>query len=497
MKRIYIGLVSFAAIVMPLTDAGAQNMSELMERFAGLEGQVMEKVEKYQREVDQRYKELLGKPWVETKGEDARRNPLDKETPIVPVPFDPSKDTPQDMIKADSDVILTPKDTPSGQAPQRESFEGRKGLDDRMVSLICNGMEISLRCPADGRVGLSGTSENDVAAAWDKMAKVPYDNLFRDLSRVREAMHMSDWSFWQMVEKLSDALYGSACSDEAVLFQSYVMNRFGYLMCLGRSEDDRLHLMMSADMQLIGCPKYTVEGQDYYLFDGTEHKSMFVVRLDMNGERPMQIRMRSDELFYPDYSVSKRYVSKRYPQIMVVVASDKNRMRHYEDYPLYFSNDDVLTAFYYHAMVPHSQEIRETVYPVLRKAINGKTQLESVNMLLDFVQTAFTYEFDEVVWGKERYLYADEIWNYNLSDCEDRSMLFSRLVRDLLGLKVALVYWPGHLSCAVKMDVSVNGTYFECEGEKFVSCDPTYIGAGAGAMMDQVRNLPASLIMLD
>ncbi len=495
MKRISVCLVSVIVCALQLTGAKAQSMSELMDRFAGLESSVMDKVEKYQREVDRRYKELLGKPWRETNGEEARHSPLDEDDPIVPVPFDISKDNPEGKVAAD--VVLTPKDTLPGHGSSRGTFEGRKGLDDRMLSVMCNGLEISLRCPVDGKVGLAGTEEGEVAAAWEKMAVTPYDNLFRDLSKVKETMCMSDWSFMRMVEKVSQALYGNAPSDAAVLFQSYVMNRFGYLICMGRSEDDRLHLMVSTDMQLIGCPMYDVDGQDFYLFDGTQHKSMNIVRLDMNGERPMHIRMSADELFYPDYSASRRYVSKRYPQIAVSVASDKNKMSHYDDYPLYFSDDDVLTSFYYHAMVPHSREVQDAVYPVLRRAVSGKNELEAVNMLLNFVQTAFTYEFDDVVWGKERYLYADEIWNYNLSDCEDRSMLFSRLVRDVLGLKVALVYWPGHLSCAVRMGSQVNGTYFECNGEKYVSCDPTYIGAGVGAMMDQVSNLPATLIILD
>ena len=34
-------------------------------------------------------------------------------------------------------------------------------------------------------------------------------------------------------------------------------------------------------------------------------------------------------------------------------------------------------------------------------------------------------------------------------NCEDRAILFTRIVRDLLGLKFILIYYPGHLASAV------------------------------------------------
>ena len=34
-------------------------------------------------------------------------------------------------------------------------------------------------------------------------------------------------------------------------------------------------------------------------------------------------------------------------------------------------------------------------------------------------------------------------------NCEDRAILFTRIVRDLLGLKCILIYYPGHLASAV------------------------------------------------
>lgn len=57
-------------------------------------------------------------------------------------------------------------------------------------------------------------------------------------------------------------------------------------------------------------------------------------------------------------------------------------------------------------------------------------------MILNWVQTGSEYEYDDKVWRHDRAFFAEETLYYPYCDCEDRSILFSRFVRDLLGLDV-------------------------------------------------------------
>jgi hypothetical protein len=155
-----------------------------------------------------------------------------------------------------------------------------------------------------------------------------------------------------------------------------------------------------------------------------------------------------------------------------------------------------MTHWAMYANAPLAHGIKEELYPKLREAIQGKTQNEAANMLLNFVQTAFVYEYDEKVWGKDRAFFAEESLYYPYCDCEDRSILFSRLVRDLLGLKVLLVYYPGHLATAVCFTDNVTGDYISLNNQKYVVCDPTYIGAPVGATMPDMDNGKAKVILL-
>lgn len=87
------------------------------------------------------------------------------------------------------------------------------------------------------------------------------------------------------------------------------------------------------------------------------------------------------------------------------------------------------------------------------------------------------------MWGHDRAFFAEETLYYPFCDCEDRSILFSRLVRDLLGIDVALIYYPGHLATAVHFDAEVKGNAVMIGNARFVVCDPTYIGAPVGEQM--------------
>ena len=112
------------------------------------------------------------------------------------------------------------------------------------------------------------------------------------------------------------------------------------------------------------------------------------------------------------------------------------------------------------------------------------------------MQTAFVYEYDDKVWGHDRALFAEETLFYPYCDCEDRAILFSRLVRDLLGLDVLLVFYPGHLATAVAFNSPMEGDYIDFDGKRFTICDPTYIGAPIGVTMPDMDNKTAKVIAL-
>ena len=122
------------------------------------------------------------------------------------------------------------------------------------------------------------------------------------------------------------------------------------------------------------------------------------------------------------------------------------------------------------------------------------SELEAVNFLLRFTQKSFDYKTDGDQFSQEKVMFPDETVFFPYSDCEDRSIMFSSLVKNLLGLKVVGLKFPNHLATAVAMSSSVSGDNFKYKGDIYTVTDPTYINANAGMTMPQYKNSNFSVI---
>ena len=82
----------------------------------------------------------------------------------------------------------------------------------------------------------------------------------------------------------------------------------------------------------------------------------------------------------------------------------------------------------------------------------------------------------------------------------DRAILYTRLMRDLLGLDCLLVYYPGHLAAAVAFtEGTPTGDYLLLDGRRYFVTDGTSLGYGAsvGTTMTGMDNAGAKVIRLD
>ena len=240
-----------------------------------------------------------------------------------------------------------------------------------------------------------------------------------------------------------------------------------------------------------------MQGQEFYVLEESEDDDMMIMTVEFPAPtHPMRISLEQENMFAENISQTRTLASQRYPEMKTAVSSNLNLISFFDEYPLAFVNNDLRTRWRFYANVPISAHVRKSVYPEFRRLLTGLDELSAVNVLLNFVQTAFVYEYDDKVWGTDRSFFADESLYYPYCDCEDRSVLFSRLVRDLLGLDVVLIYYPGHLATAVKFSSEVSGDYITYDGARYTICDPTYINAPVGMTMPDMDNATAFVVVL-
>ncbi len=479
-----------AVVAVAGVTARAQDNS-LRDAYEDFKRQAQQEYNDFRDNANREYAEFIKAAWEWYEAKPAVPKPDEK--PIPPVIFDGEEDTTPDDTPQPYDEVLPivrpdPQPVPVSPieetpAPQETYFkfsffntEGKVRLEDRH----------RFRLPACGR--------DNIADEWQKLAGKDYNNAIRDCLELRIRHKLSDWGYLMMLQCLSDAFLGKG-TNEATLLTSYLYCQSGYEMRLAM-KGDKLFMFYGSKHIVYDLPYVVLDGERYYPFNGHE-QSYSICGAKFPNEKPLSLVVGEEPLLAVDRTAPRTLQAKNYPDVRVDVVANRNLLDFMESYPSSSYGENICSRWAMYANTPLSQLARERLYPVLREAISGKSQKDAANILINFVQTAFVYGYDDKVWGGDRAFFADETLYYPYSDCEDRAILFTRLVRDLLGLKTALVYYPGHLASAVHFTENITGDYLSINGTKYLVCDPTYIGAPIGLTMPKMDNSTAKVILLN
>ena len=319
---------------------------------------------------------------------------------------------------------------------------------------------------------LKDISEKSVANLWTQLSDSRYDNVIAECLQQREERNLCDWAYVKLTQNVAEK-YCGANTNEAVVMQMYLLTQSGYQTRIARA-GKRLTLLLGSVEKIYRYKYFQLDGLKFYIIDRSlENMQMNISNHAFPGEKPFSMTMTQPKLNVK--KTEKRTIaSKRYPDVKITVETNRNLIDFFNDCPL-------SAQWNYYSKASMSDVLKESLYPGLRKAIEGKSELEAVDILLNFVQTGLSYATDGEQFGYERPLYPDETIFYPYCDCEDRSILFSCLVRELVGLDVVLLNYPGHLATAVHFNENVTGDYLTIDGKTYLICDPTFInGAPVG-----------------
>ena len=475
--------------------AFASGQNKYSEEYEAFKRQAIQDYDDFRDRANAEYARYMRDAWAWYRGEKPLPAPTIEEPVVPPVilPEDDRGKTPDERPMPFDEIVPAPAPVPE---PQPISpIEEKPQPVEQWLHFVFYGTPCKVRFDAAESVLLNNIRENAVADMWERMM-TSCNNLLCDCLDLRNSMKLCDWAYVKLAETVANTIYGSGHSNEAVLLQSFILNQSGFKIHIARSDNHRLHMLLAADCDMYNYPYWKLNGEHYYLLDHSGVDGLNIFTRTFPEEQPMRLSIAQEQRFSGKLSSERTLQAERYPAVSATVVANMNLMDFYNEYPASYANNDPLTKWRFYAQVPLSRVAQERLYPALRAAISGKSERDAANMLINFVQTAFVYEYDDKVWGCDRAFFADETLYYPYSDCEDRSILFSRLVRDLLGLEVVLVYYPGHLATAVKFNEPIPGDYLSVDGTRYLVCDPTYIHAPIGLTMPDMDNSQAKVIML-
>ena len=345
-------------------------------------------------------------------------------------------------------------------------------------------VDAGLRKQLTGRVDKHGISDY-----WSALSRADYEPLLKQLEKQQHALHLTDWAFASLVHKLSSRFQPEG-SNEAALLSWFLLVKSGYRARIAYSQQT-VYLLAPSQQELFEVPYFTFDGKRFYVvsFDGRKKTPGQVYTYDAKYPGVIHaLDMHVNPVVAANDQRARRRLSFKYrgKPYSVEVVYDRGRIAFFKTYP------QMALAMYFSSEVDPA-----TATPLQRQLaayMQGMDELEAVNFLLRFVQTALKYQTDEQQFGEENYLFPEETLFYPYSDCEDRAVLFAWLVKSLLGLDVIGLDFPGHVATAVHFSQPVKGDSVRYNGKTYTVADPTYINANAGMTMPDYKHTKPGII---
>lgn len=476
MRRILTVILFLAG----MTCMQAQSFEEYKKQREAAYGAYKEKkeadFEAYRARVNAEYAEYMRRYWVWLESKKPVADPRLKIKEVGPINLPDLSDFDPDIDTEIEKVTVLPIQMKNVDPVKVPPIKYKAKTAEKRIQFKFYGTPCEVRFDPTKKVQLANARENAVADMWEVLSTDDYNNILYDLLQARKKLQLCDWAYLKLAETAAETIYGAG-TNESVVLSAFIMNQSGYRIRMGRTDDEKLHLLVASKDGMYSRLYWELNGNRYYLSKNSGVKSLHIFDNKYPEEQSMSLAIENEQLFLKKATTPRVLRSKKNADISFSATFNENMIQFYSDYPKPFPMNNPDDQYYYLANTPISKEVKDMVYPYLKRAIAGKSEEEAGNIIINFMQTALVYEYDDKVWGAHRAFFPEETLFYPYCDCEDRAILFTRLIRDLMGLEAVILHVPGHALAAVNFHEDIKGTYITFNGKKFLVCEPTFLSA--------------------
>ena len=384
----------------------------------------------------------------------------------------------------------------------------KKAKNDGTVKFTLYGTELQVKFNPAKRVKVkNGTDEEiDKCLAW---LDASTDATLQDCQRIKQEQELCDWAYVKMLDKLSQTSLGK--TNEGVLLMAGLMSRSGYDVKVARYEKGQLRMLYKSDAFIYNTLFFTLDNQNFFQYgDSLSGAEKVKIAISFNPGGKKVDLSQNPVIKAVKLTEPRTLTSKKNPDFSFTVQVNKNLVDFYDEMPSFTDGKNFMTRWTTMANRPLDKYLQQTLVKQMKDKLKGKSQKDQVQQILSWMHgevdldmkatnsNFFLYGYDEDVWGYDRPFYAEQTLFYPYCDTEDRSILLSRLVRDVVGIDVVFIYYPEHTAIGVCItDEDVKGAYVVLNGRHYVICDPTYIGSEVGEEMPSIEGKKRTVMKLE
>ncbi len=463
----------------------ADKFDEMEKRLNEKMNKIEEKFDKASRRLDEKFARALDEEWFNVKFKDGELFYPDPKP--VQVPKAPPTSRPIKVDKTPLVNVPTPLPVPVIDKEPVKKPEPLK--DEYNIQFDFLGTPVTVTLPKKIKSIKSVSLNNkSIAKFWKTICSYNHQTIFKQLNNYQKSLLKNDWAYLMFLEIMSKEIFSAKDADRRNiqnLYTWFLLIKTGYQARIGYDKK-KIYLLLPATTMIYGKSYFKLDGNKFYKLSTQpvkeEKSSIYTYPGKYPGaDKKLELRIKEWPTLKQVEKERKlifKYQGKKY--VITII---------YEDQIVNFVKDYPQTTIDAYAGAPFSDLSRESFFKEIAKLVDGKSETSAVNLLLSFVQNSFSYKTDQQQFGYEKWFFAEETLNYPYSDCEDRSVIFARLVQEFLGLKVVFLNYPQHMAVAVRFSKPVKGDKVKYKDKWYIICDPTYIGATYGKAMPQFKNV--------
>lgn len=479
----FIRLVT--ALVL-LSSAGAAH-SETPDEFRARQRREMEEfrnaqktqVETFRDSINREYARFIEQQWEQM--QTLRNN---RSLTPLPLAFAPR---PSDSIPAPKPAVIPEPQFPPAITEPRQIPNEPTGREASFYGKTLTLHEKSLQL-----THLRSTSGRDVADYWRALS-CNMNGIIDELRRIENELGLDDWGVYRLAYELAPYYINSITPDEQVVFSVFVLSQHGF-KCKMAESNSKLYPLLATANELFNMPyiEFQHESMLYYVYTTDRLGRVNVCtaefpsasqKLDLTPPRnlpPIGGKRSSMQRTWSDYTGAEYNCNINY---------DPEIVRYLDSYPC--------IDFKKYVEGPIDDIGMNYLFEQLNAQMENMDTAAKLNHLLHFVQFAFRYKTDDDNYGYEKWNFPDATLAADFCDCDDRAILWCRLVKELVGVETALVHYPGvHLAAAASIEATSGYATVTSANREYVLCDPTYMGANIGMEMPSLAGRPRTVIPL-
>lgn len=361
-----------------------------------------------------------------------------------------------------------------------------KGAEVRFSFL---GHSISLPKLKTTDLKLQKLGGNQLADGWVTLAKEDFKPIVKGLNNIANKLDLDDWGRSLLTNRYTQKLNLSSNKQQMVNWFLLVKQGFDIRVAYDKQS---LYLLMNVAQPLYGQTFFNKAGKRYYVVDLNRQRPIKVSRVwtydkqHNSAAKAVYVNLQQPPVVAGNLKKRKLSTKVNGKTVSISVPYSQSYVSHLDYYP------QMDMVHYFRAEPP--QATKSGLLAQLKPKLNGLSETGKINFLLNFVQNSLKYQTDQEQFNYENYLFPTETLHYPYADCEDRSVLFAWLVKNLVGNNVVGLQYDGHIATAVELKETQAGDSFNVGGKRYTMADPTYYDATLGMTMPQYKNAQPSII---